>query len=342
MSSTFKRVLDRTGLLPVAILARRRFRSLQSGGVYGREMRAVTRGIRQYQEELGSGTDVYMLRRNVHMIEKGLTMKPRRDTFAVDYIVQTITTYSKVLSSGLLVEDAAEFQWMTMVLSEYFKATLSSPNDKIAEARSEFRQATAKQPPSLGQGHGPHAAALLKQVQIDDLVGLAQGRRSVRWFTDQDVPREVVDRAIQVAAEAPTACNRQPYRFEVFDDPESVAKVADVPMGTKGYAHQLKGLVVIVGDLSAFFDRRDRHLIYVDSSLAAMGLIFGLESQGVASCSINWPDIPEREKRMHKLLGLKPWERVVMLLAYGYPDSAGLAPFSAKRTIDLVRSYRAV
>jgi len=110
-------------------------------------------------------------------------------------------------------------------------------------------------------------------------------------------------------------------------------------MGTGGYAHQVPSIVVVVGDLSAFFHERDRHLIYIDSSLAAMAFVLGLEAQGVASCMINWPDIPERDARMRKLLGLANTERVIMLIAYGYADPERLVPFSAKGKIDDIRSF---
>jgi nitroreductase len=113
-------------------------------------------------------------------------------------------------------------------------------------------------------------------------------------------------------------------------------------MGTSGYNHQIPGLIVIVGNLGAFFDQRDRHLIYIDGCLAAMGLIFALEAQGVNSCCINWPDLPDREAAMRNLLGLKKYERVVMLIAYGYADPSALVPFSAKRTLDDVRTFRAL
>jgi nitroreductase len=71
-----------------------------------------------------------------------------------------------------------------------------------------------------------------------------------------------------------------------------------------------------------------------------MGLLLGLESQGVSSCIINWPDMPDKEAAMRKLLGLEAHERVIMLIAYGYPDPESLVPFSAKRAISDARQYR--
>ena len=313
-----------------------------TGTALGRERRYVRRGIRAYGRSVDSGTDAYLLRRNVHRLEKGLTMRPVRNQFATDYIGETVDAFHGGVTSGALDPEHPEFNWMYSVLSGYFDVTAESTHRAIVRSRTTFRDAVACIDPGSADS-GPHRAIpLVPIVKIDDLEALATGRRSVRWFTSESVSRDLVDRAVQIAAESPTACNRQPYRFEIFDDPISTAKVAAIPMGTDGYEHQIPGLIVIVGNLAAFFDQRDRHLIYIDGCLAAMGLIYGLEAQGVNSCCINWPDLPDREAEMRKLLGLKPYERVVMLVAYGYADPDALVPFSAKRLVDEVRRYRAL
>lgn len=315
---------------------------MTTGSALGRERRYVRRGIRAYRRSIDAGTNVYLLRRNVHRVEKGLTMRPVRTTFATAYIRQTVDAFHGGLTTGTLQTQHPEFNWMFSVLSSYFDVTAPSNHRAIVRSRRIFRDALAAIDPGTPES-GPHQAIpLAPAVKIDDLQALATERRSVRWFTSESVSRELVDRAVEVASESPTACNRQPYRFEIFDDPVSTAKVAAIPMGTDGYQHQIPGLIVIVGNLSAFFDQRDRHLIYVDGCLAAMSLIYGLEAQGVNSCCINWPDLPDREVEMRRLLGLKPYERVVMLIAYGYADPDALVPLSTKRLIDETRRYRSL
>lgn len=307
-----------------------------------RERRHVRRGIRAYKRSVETGADLYLLRRNIHRIEKGLTMRPARSEFAGDYIDETINAFRAGVVSRSLDSGQPEINWMFSVLTGYFEATSTSEHPSIVRARKLFREAIRATDHGILDS-GPHLANTpLPTVKIDDLEALATGRRSVRWFTSEPVSREIVDRAVQIGAEGPTACNRQPYRFEIFDDPISAAKVAAIPMGTGGYDHQIPGLIVIVGNLAAFFDQRDRHLIYIDGCLAAMGLIYGLEAQGVSSCCINWPDLPDREAAMRKLLGLQKYERVVMLVAYGYADPEALVPYSAKRVISDIRKYKSL
>ena len=69
-------------------------------------------------------------------------------------------------------------------------------------------------------------------IDYDGLAELAWRRRSVRWYLDKPVPRDTIDRAVEVAKLSPSACNRQPFEFRVFDAPETVRKVSEIPLGT--------------------------------------------------------------------------------------------------------------
>ena len=67
--------------------------------------------------------------------------------------------------------------------------------------------------------------------------------------------------------------------------------------------------------------------------------VFALEAQGLGSCCLNWPDLERQERRMDTLLRLEPDERVIMLVALGYPDPEGLVAYSQKKPLDELRSY---
>jgi nitroreductase len=305
---------------------------------FKREQALVSHGFKVYQQKEKLGTQEFLLRRNIHMLEKGLTMRPRRPSFALDYITPTVTLFAALRGSEPPILSTAVESWAREVLEQYFDATADSGQPVIEAARGAFnRLGWDEASEGLSGPHAPDVTA--PPVTIDALTDLAVRRKSVRWFQQKPVPRDVVDRAMLVAREAPSACNRQPFSFRVFDDPEMVSAVAKIPMGTAGYGHNLPGIAVIVGDLSAFIDERDRHLIYTDGCLAAMSFLLGLEAQGVASVCINWPDIVERDKRMAKLLNLSSHERVVMLVGFGYADTEGMTPFSAKRRLTDLRSY---
>lgn len=311
-------------------------------GSFDRELHAVLVGKEAHRrqddaDDARTALDgaAFTLRRNVHRIEKGLLMRPRRDVFAREYIAETIDAYRRVSGHA----DLDLTRWATDVLDAYFEAVRDE--GPIGAARADYERARAPEAPEGGAVRRvPYRRDTTPlPVSIDDFEALVHRRRSVRWFQSDPVPRDVTDRALVAALQSPSACNRQPFQFVVFDDPALVQRVAEVPMGTRGYVHNIPAVAVIVGRQRAYFSERDRHLIYVDGALAAMSFMYALEVQGVASCPINWPDIPDRETAMAELLGLSADERPVMLVAFGYPDPEGAVAFSQKKPLSEACSY---
>ena len=152
------------------------------------------------------------------------------------------------------------------------------------------------------------------------------------------MPVELIYKAMEAAAQAPADCNRQPFRFILSTETEWASRIAECAGGTAGYSQQLPAIIVVVGDLSAYPLERDRHLIYIDASLAAMQLMLAAETLGLATCPINWPDVDSAELRIREILKLPAHERVVMLIAIGYGDPESGVAYSQKKQGDLLVS----
>lgn len=324
------------------VIAKTKCASLHYGlcsQAFDREFRVVREGVKKYRHELaGEGSHRTLIRRDTHRIEKGLTMKPRRDIFAADYIEELVRVFTvQVERGGYTSACRGEAAWCADVLREYFDVTKSNPARDRAKER--FEQIEHLLPEVQAKVPYRRDLSVPSPVGYDELLALSERRRSVRWFLDKRVERELINKAMMVARQSPSACNRQPFVFHVFDDVEMVRKVASVPMGTAGYEHQIPCIIVVVGQLRNYFDERDRHLIYIDGALAGMSFVFALETLGLSSCIINWPDIEQKELEMAKLIGLEDDERPVFLIAVGYPDPAELVAFSDKKSVDELITY---
>lgn len=308
---------------------------------FKREQRAVLYGRLMYEKDVKEAKgNEYLLRRNTHRLEKGLIMRPRRPVFARDYIRETVKNYQACLKDPEILYSSKEsISWAHDVLKEYFSVVGDDP--KVNEAKVIFestepltQEELLKKPyiRNLGDTNIPYK----------DFLNLCFRRRSVRWFKEQPVPRELTEKALQAAAFSPSACNRQPFEFRIFDKPELARKVASVPMGTQGFSENFQAVAVLVGKLRAYPFERDRHVIYIDASLAAMSFMFALETLGLSSCPINWPDIEKFELEMEQLLGLEPDERPIMLIAYGYPLEEGMVPFSHKKSLEQLAVFNKI
>lgn len=308
---------------------------------FEREHHAVIVGRLHYLSSLNNDSGIahrYRLRRNTHRLEKGLISRPRRELFALDYIGETVVSYESLYASANTENRDELYNWSTSVLKAYFEAVQAAKDLRVEPLHERFCRVFSSE--QAEEPRSPyHRDTKPLAISIDAMHELAHRRRSVRWYEQRPVPREIIDKAVVVAGYSPSACNRQPFEFLIFDDPEQIAKVSAAPMGVKGFNHQFPGFAVIVGKLHAYPYERDRHLIYIDASLAAMSFEYALEVQGVASCSINWPDIPAREKMIAKLLGLQSDERVIMCISFGFPDPTGMVPYSQKKSLNELRAY---
>ena len=266
---------------------------------FRREHRAVLAGRLAYERGLQAPLrSSPLLRRNVHRLEKGLVMRPRQAVFAEDYIEETVAELERLRRAGGL--DPIEDKWADDVMAEYFQVVAASA--PISGARTRFEQLRPRplrgQKPQLASTPRPRAQPPVSGVSYEQFLDLCRQRRSVRWFQQRHVPVDLVKKALDAAAQAPSACNRQPFLFRYFDDPADARRIAAIAMGTTGYAQNVPAIVVLLGDLGCYPEERDRHVAYIDASLAAMQFMLALETLGLASCPINWPDVEQLERAM--------------------------------------------
>ncbi|WP_128543323.1 nitroreductase family protein [Larkinella soli] len=309
---------------------------------FDREHQAVLSGkIKHIRESKNTEGNYFLLVRNIHRIEKGLLMRPQRPVFAKDYIKETIDNFLNLYDRNQL-ETNPQMKWFRDVLSDYFAKAATDP---FVQTQYQRYLQKVNAPVEVLEAEPVKSVPYRRldthksSITFDEFYKLTRHRRSVRWFLDKPVERERIDKAVLAANQSPSACNRQPFEFHIFDDPEMVKKLIDFPMGTRGYGHSIPVFVVLVGNLDAYYNERDRHVIYIDASLASMSFMLALETMGISSVSINWPDIEEREFKMESFLKLQKHQRPLMCMGIGYPDPDGMVAFSEKRSLNQIRIY---
>lgn len=295
------------------------------------EHKAILQAKLAYSKSHGiHGKSSALLRRNIHRLEKGLIMRPRRSIFALDYLLETVQVYKS--TNDINGFSAVELEWAKSVLNEYF-SVVDCTHPKILHAHSVYSQVK----PLVNNEHEkklPYQQTdkTKHDVTYDQLMNLCLARRSTRWFKQQSVEDEKIHQAAAIALQAPSACNRQPYEFYTIQSQPLLSKLVDLPGGTAGFSKNIPCLIAVVGDLSYYPEARDRHVIYIDGSLASMQFMLAIETLGLASCPINWPELHTLDHKVSQLLGLPQYKRVVMFIAVGYPDESGYIAHSEKKS----------
>lgn len=157
-----------------------------------------------------------------------------------------------------------------------------------------------------------------------DLMECLEKRRSVRAFTDEPVPDDVIENALQVANLAPSAGNLQARDFIVVRD-EDVRKA--VVEASPGHRFMMESPVIIV--CCGNFDRiiqygpRGRNLYCIqDVSASVENMLLYLTARGYGACWIGAFD----EGKVSDALGLPPHVRPLTLIPVGKPKKEGTGP----------------
>jgi len=158
-------------------------------------------------------------------------------------------------------------------------------------------------------------------------LALAATRRSIRKYKPVPVEREKLDLCLEAARLAPSACNAQPYKFIVLEEPAvrerfCAAAFTGIYSATR-FAAAAPALALVVsetGNLSAWLGNQmqDTNFRLMDMGIAAEHFVLAATEQGLGTCWIGWFDA----KAGAKALGLGSGRKIEVLLAVGYPDEA--------------------
>lgn len=157
---------------------------------------------------------------------------------------------------------------------------------------------------------------------MEDFLTLVNARQSDRAYdTDRNVEPEKLERVLEAARLAPSACNAQPWKFVVVTDKELSQKVgkAAAGLGMNKFAKQAPVHILIVEESANFTSIlggkvKDKHFPLVDIGIAASHIVLAAESEGLGSCIVGWFD----EKEIKSLVGIPASKRLLLLITIGY------------------------
>lgn len=193
---------------------------------------------------------------------------------------------------------------------------------------------------------------------------LVETRRTVRDFSPEPVPPEVLEECLRAAATAPNGANRQPWHFVVVRDPEVKARIREAaeaeeeafyggrasdewlealePFGTdarKPFLETAPALIAIFAESYEVTDdgERVRNYYVTESVGIATGiLITALHNAGLATLT----HTPSPMKFLNRVLDRPPNERPFLLLVVGRPADDARVPAIGKKPFHRITSWR--
>jgi len=138
------------------------------------------------------------------------------------------------------------------------------------------------------------------------------------------VEKEKIDRILEAARLAPSACNSQPWKFVVVTDPKKRMEVANATSSTilsmNHFTKQAPVQLVVIEENGNFTSSvggwaTNKHYPHIDLGIVAAHITLAATDEGLGSCIIGWCD----GKKIQKTLDIPKNKRVMLVILLGYP-----------------------
>ncbi len=190
-------------------------------------------------------------------------------------------------------------------------------------------------------------------------------RRTCRYFSDEPVPREVIEAAIEAAGTAPNGANHQPWHFAVVSSPEKKRAIREAaeeeernfyagkaseewltalaPLGTdedKPFLETAPWLIVVFAQRKGGIEEDGKtQNYYVNESvgIACGMLIATLHEAGLATLT----HTPSPMGFLRDICERPDWEKPLMVVVVGHPEEGASVPAHAlkKKPLDRIASW---
>ena len=155
---------------------------------------------------------------------------------------------------------------------------------------------------------------------------MVKTRQSTRAYDTRGVDDEKIERCLEAARLAPSACNAQPWKFIVVNDPAIKNALADATQDRilpfNHFTKQAPVHVVIVrerANLTSGIGQvvKDKEYPIMDIGIAAIHFCLQAVEEGLGTCILGWFN----ERIVRKLLSIPRNKRVELIITLGYPAS---------------------
>ena len=196
-----------------------------------------------------------------------------------------------------------------------------------------------------------------QQARSERFFELLRKRRTVRDYSDREVPFELIESAIATAGTAPSGANLQPWRFVVVKDSEIKRKIREAaekeefesyhkrmsdkwlrrlaPLGTdehKPFLEIAPYLIIVFRITSIITDGESEPTYYSQESVGiAVGMLLAaLHNAGLATLT----HTPSPMKFLQEILERPKNEVPFVLIPVGYPATGAKVPDIKRKSLE--------
>lgn len=155
----------------------------------------------------------------------------------------------------------------------------------------------------------------MQKSTVEDIMS----RASVRAYSDREIENEQIDTLLRAAMAAPTAGNKQPWRFVVINDKATLDTISR-NFHTMTMAKDASIAVVMCGDVTATFDGEGRDYWVQDVSASSENLLLAAHAMGLGAVWCGIYPMSDRVSQFSAMLRLPENIIPMACICVGYPS----------------------
>ncbi len=264
-----------------------------------------------------------------HVIEKGLCHQRFRTRFGADSVRRLVQLLRKIdcnndrsrFAHRIGIESLLAYREMNVAYgADVDDLVPISFTSTVEHNRSGFYEVSARE----------------YFQSIPPFFEIAKSRHSMRLFDSKSDPVDetTIQKAVELAATAPSACNRQAVSvYALFNDVQ-IAQFAKIQRGCAGFGDSAPVILIITSDLAMYLTD-ERRLPYVDGGIFCMNLLYALLDERLGACVLNGSLSSRDESVVIDMIGAPSSQVVIAAIAVCKPKDDAVIRFAESPRRDL-------
>lgn len=250
-----------------------------------------------------------------HSLEKGMGLEQVRNGFGQEKAKVLVCILDRIQNV-----DSYEFREGMSVLKAWLIYS-ESQNTDVHQIREQYENIAAKNTYEENRA-GIELYSPQKDVyecmDAQSVKEFIKGRHSIRSYKKEQVDSETMQKVLQIAAYAPSACNRQPSKVYWTSDENTVSEIDKCVPGNKGFENTVPNWAIITTDRK-MFGRTESLQWYVNGGIFVSYFVQALQLYGLGSCIFQLPITYNTIPQIRKIANIPENEAIVCMIGFGYP-----------------------
>ena len=282
----------------------------------------------------------YILLRENHVIEKGMSMRHPRQGFGQAKVLTLIDRLKRYYK--LYGHEDKRFMYYPMATIKAYISYHQKDQVDITAIQNLYLQLCQETGITDDQLTMSAGIEIMQGKELElqakkDFSSLLYNRHSIRYFKDEPPSIQQIEQALRLASRTPSACNRQAWHTHVFYGAD-VHELLRMQGGCNGFCDDIHCCIIVTADMKGFL-AHEPFQCYIDGGMYAQNLINALHYVGLGSIPLSCGFMSGKLLGIQKHFSIPKNEVMIVIIGTGIICNETKIAISTRKPILSTNTY---